>query len=216
MLVVPAGRARCANRSATAALRALRQEPAAVRGALGRGGYDALVALCRTARGTFFHARRVADLVGLVFPGPEHRAACLLHDVGKLDCPSAYGENMAVGCRPGDDVLIGHVDRGLCLAAELDVPPLARAAIAEHHGTLPVSDAACYPGPAPRSLFTATLMLADAFEAVDAQGALTPATAAAIVEHRRRHGQFDLVDPVALLAGCHHLLAALLPLPVAA
>lgn len=182
--------------SAEEALAALAREPREVRKALGQGGLNALRRLATVAPGTFFHARAVADLVAIAFPGPQERAAVLLHDIGKMVRPSVFAENGGVDERPQAEVLRAHVTDGLVLARQLGLSRLAMDAIAEHHGTLHVSETETYPGPAPRTLFTATLMCADFVESLAAQGKLTPELGCQLYLSRVQHGQFSkLLEP---------------------
>lgn len=178
------------------ALAALAQEPKEVREALGQGGLNALRRLATVAPGTFFHARSVADLVATAFPGPAERAAVLLHDIGKMARPQVFAENGGADERPAPEVLRAHVVDGLALGRQLGLSRLAMEAIAEHHGTLHVSASETYPGPAPRSLFTATLMCADFIESLQTQGKLTAELACQLYLSRVQHGQFGrLLEP---------------------
>lgn len=151
----------------------------------------ALRRLAQVAPGTFFHARDVADLVAVAHLGPQERAAVLLHDIGKMVRPEVFAENGGADVRPEAEVLRAHVVDGLRLARELGLSRMATDAIAEHHGTLAVSEGESYPGPAPRSLFTAALMCADFLESLHSQGRLTAELACEIYLSRVQHGQFS-------------------------
>lgn len=170
------------------------REPIPVHLAAGLGGGLLCERLCWDAPGTFLHALRIADFLADLFPGPEHRVACLLHDCGKLANPQAFAENVSSESeRPPGSVIRAHVTDGLALADKHSLPPLVRRAIAEHHGTLPIDPQAglAYPGPKPGSPFTATLMIADFLEAISAREALDEALAWKVLESRLQTGQFS-------------------------
>jgi cyclic-di-AMP phosphodiesterase PgpH len=112
------------------------------------------------------------------------------HDIGKMPDPSDYIENQFNGPNPHDRLspvesagrIIRHVESGLRLAIEFRLPKMVIDLIPQHHGTQrveffydkavkaggdpPAGDADFrYPGPKPRSLEAAILMIADAVEA---------------------------------------------------
>jgi putative nucleotidyltransferase with HDIG domain len=113
----------------------------------------------------------------------------LYHDIGKLKKPQYFVENQAKGRNPHDKlkpntsaaIIRNHVVEGLELAEEYRLPKGVRSFISEHHGTGPISyflekakerdgpptntAEFAYPGPSPRSIETAIVMLADGAEA---------------------------------------------------
>jgi cyclic-di-AMP phosphodiesterase PgpH len=120
------------------------------------------------------------------------RTACLYHDIGKLASPNMYIENQKGGPNPHDNVspldsvkiITGHVQRGIQMAAEADLPPQIIDFIPQHHGTRVLAffyhkaksqaeargdtvniDDFRYPGPKPQSKEAVILMLADGAEA---------------------------------------------------
>lgn len=134
-------------------------------------------------------AESAADLIGadtlLV------RIASYYHDVGKLKRPYFFTENVIHGGSQlnemsptlGALVIASHVKDGVEMAREYNLPPEVIRLMIEHHGTCLISffyqqaraaakngdDVAKerfrYPGPAPQTLESAILMLADACEA---------------------------------------------------
>ncbi|MBN2007004.1 MAG: HDIG domain-containing protein [Anaerolineae bacterium] len=150
------------------------------------------------------------------------RVGAYYHDIGKLLRPYFFVENQQGLSNPHDrldpytsvDVLVGHIRDGIKLAEQYHLPAKVRAFIPEHHGTMRASffyqkaiDAAGadtevdeahfrYPGPIPRSLETALLMLADGCEAATrARRPSTPEELAGVVdfifEQRITDGQLD-------------------------
>jgi hypothetical protein len=151
------------------------------------------------------------------------RVGAYYHDVGKLARPYFFVENQQGMSNPHDrldpytslDVLAGHVRDGLKLAEQHHLPARVRAFIPEHHGTTRVSflyqkavEAAGgeadlvdeaqfrYPGPAPQSIETLLVMLADGAEA--ATRARRPSTEEEfeavvdfIFDQRMRDGQLN-------------------------
>lgn len=157
---------------------------------------ELLQLLVEDAPGTFLHAQQVATIMQAVTVDPLDRRAILLHDLGKLCDPTAFGENSHVrrGPRPDASILRRHVVFGQQLATRHGLDERCLAAIAEHHGTLTIDATTRYPGPAPRSAFTAALMLCDCYEAVSAQGALTASRAKQLLRARVQAGQFNALD----------------------
>src|SRR5882672_5289631 len=122
------------------------------------------------------------------------RVGAYYHDVGKMCKPNYFVENQAAkmnahrGLAPTMSLLVilAHVKDGLALAREHGLPPALHPFIAEHHGTTVVryfhSMAAQearaggrddrdvsemefrYPGPKPRSVESAILMISDGVE----------------------------------------------------
>jgi len=120
------------------------------------------------------------------------RVGAYFHDIGKINKPRYFVENLQGGEQPHDNlsppmsrlVITSHVRDGLEMADRLGLPPPIKRFIAEHHGTTlieyfyreaqrrhaaeggeaPVEQDYRYPGPKPRSPETAIVMLADAVE----------------------------------------------------
>jgi len=141
------------------------------------------------APGTFAHTMTVLNMVE---PAVEavagerllSRAGTLYHDLGKTVNPYAFEENSIAGQTPAAlspseraRAMVAHVEEGLSLARKRRLPQDVTAFIAEHHGTLaielptgaePAENAEAiglrYPGPKPRSVETAILMIANAVE----------------------------------------------------
>ena len=145
--------------------------------------------------GTFQHSLQVANLGGeaALMIGANMqlvRAGALYHDIGKINNPAFFTENQ-IGENPHDHlvrpedsakIVIDHVNSGLKLAEEADLPKVVKDLIAQHHGkglTRYFYFKACearpdetvdktpfsYPGPNPQTKEAAILMMADACEA---------------------------------------------------
>ena len=146
------------------------------------------------APGTYAHTIAIANLAesasnAIGANGLLARVGALYHDIGKLKKPQYFAENQAKGRNPHDKlkpttsaaIIRNHVLEGLELAEEYKLPRGVMPFIREHHGTGPISyflekakerdgmpaNSAefAYPGPAPRSIETAIVMLADGAEA---------------------------------------------------
>jgi len=146
------------------------------------------------APGTYAHTIAIANLAesasnAIGANGLLARVGALYHDIGKLKKPQYFAENQAKGRNPHDKlkpttsaaIIRNHVLEGLELAEEHKLPRGVMQFIREHHGTGPISyflekakerdgipaNSAefAYPGPAPRSIETAIVMLADGAEA---------------------------------------------------
>ena len=146
------------------------------------------------APGTYAHTIAIANLAesasnAIGGNGLLARVGALYHDIGKLKKPQYFVENQAKGRNPHDKlkpntsaaIIRNHVLEGLELAEEHKLPRAVRPFITEHHGTGPISyflekakerDGVpantaefAYPGPSPRSIETAIVMLADGAEA---------------------------------------------------
>ena len=146
------------------------------------------------APGTYAHTIAIANLAesasnAIGANGLLARVGALYHDIGKLKKPQYFAENQAKGRNPHDKlkpttsaaIIRNHVLEGLELAEEHKLPRGIMQFIREHHGTGPISyflekakerDGAptntaefAYPGPSPRSVETAIVMLADGVEA---------------------------------------------------
>jgi putative nucleotidyltransferase with HDIG domain len=149
------------------------------------------------APGTYHHtllvsnmAEQAAHQIGA--DGLLARVGTYYHDVGKTVRPYFFTENRVgsenphknMDPRTSASIIISHVQDGLDLAEQYNLPSAVRAFIPEHHGTslvlafyrMAVSAAADgdeevqeedfrYPGPKPQTKETAILMLADGCEA---------------------------------------------------
>ncbi len=145
--------------------------------------------------GTWAHSLALANLseaacnaVGA--NGLLARVGCYYHDIGKLKKPQYFVENQMPGVNPHDklkpevsaSIIRNHVREGLALANEGRLPQAIKDFIPEHHGTMEISyflerarsqngedeinvDEFRYPGPKPRSIETAVVMLGDSVEA---------------------------------------------------
>ncbi len=178
------------------ALEAMSQLPPEVLASLGPAGQKALERLCKVAPGTYFHSQEIAHLMPENYQTPEYQAAVLLHDLGKVHYPPFYGENMSgASQRPKVDILHAHVDGGATLAEYYNLPPLARDAILEHHGTMPtLGEELPYQGRRPRSMFTAVLMMTDKIEAITSGGKFSESLVWKIYQDCQARGQFEFVD----------------------
>lgn len=147
------------------------------------------------APGTYQHSLNVAYLAQAAGEAVGADAVLLrvgayFHDIGKLDRPEAFVENQRNGLNPHDQldprescaILFDHVARSRTVCRAAGLPKPVRDLVAQHHGTQLVeyfyqkalsrtppnalkADAFRYPGPKPRSLEAAILMIADAVEA---------------------------------------------------
>ncbi len=147
------------------------------------------------APGTYAHSVAMANLVEAACNriganGLLGRVGCYYHDIGKVKNPLYFVENQIPGNNPHDrlkpvqsaQIIKAHVIDGLALAAEAQLPDSVAAFIPEHHGTSEITyflDKAkkidggqarnpedfTYPGPKPRSMETAIVMIADSVEA---------------------------------------------------
>lgn len=157
--------------------------------------HPSLKKLFSEAPGTYQHSLGVAYLAQSAGDATGADALLLriggyYHDIGKVLNPGDFSENQFNGPNPHDRLspaesvsrIIRHVDNGVRLAAELRIPKMVLDLIPQHHGTQLVEyfyDKALkaapeppareidfrYPGPKPRSLEAAILMIADAVEA---------------------------------------------------
>ena len=145
--------------------------------------------------GTFQHSLQVANLAGeaALKIGANMqlvRAGALYHDIGKTKNPAFFTENQ-IGENPHDHlvrpedsakIVIDHVNNGLKIAEDADLPKVIKDLIAQHHGKgvtryfyykarearpdQEVDKTPCsYPGPNPQTKEAAILMMADACEA---------------------------------------------------
>ena len=151
--------------------------------------------LSTTCPGTFQHSLQVANLAGeaALKIGANLqlvRAGALYHDIGKTKNPAFFTENQ-IGENPHDHlvrpedsakIVIDHVNNGLKIAEDADLPKVIKDLIAQHHGkgvtryfyykALEASPDGevdrkpfTYPGPNPQTKEAAILMMADACEA---------------------------------------------------
>ncbi|MBK8480489.1 MAG: HDIG domain-containing protein [Proteobacteria bacterium] len=125
------------------------------------------------------------------------RVGALMHDLGKLeDGAQELGSESALATQAARRQ--AHVDAGLTLAAAHGLPTEVREVIAEHHGTLPMTELTGRPpglapapgprgelpryrGPLPRSLESAIVMIANRVEHAT-QGVASAAASAALVD----------------------------------
>lgn len=153
-----------------------------------------LRSMSENAPGTFQHSLQVANLAAEVANqiGGEAqlvRAGALYHDIGKIENAIFFTENQN-GTNPHDkltyeqsaQIIIQHVANGLKLAEKHKLPYVIREFIRTHHGKSMTKyfyiscknrypdqeidkELFTYPGPNPRTLEQAILMMADAVEA---------------------------------------------------
>jgi len=150
------------------------------------------------APGTYHHSLIVANMAESaaydIGANPHiARAGGYYHDIGKLQYPQYFAENIT-GHSPHDDmdplssaqIIVSHIDYGQTLAAEYRLPQFLRDIISEHHGNSLIRYFYCkakelenpddpqtlvnesdyrYPYPIPQSRESAVVMLADGVEA---------------------------------------------------
>ncbi|MBK5284149.1 MAG: HDIG domain-containing protein, partial [Bacteroidia bacterium] len=151
--------------------------------------------LALKAPGTFQHSLQVANLAeAAAFKVGGNtllvRAGALYHDIGKMQMPLYFIENLSSQNNPHDDlpfdesavIIISHVIKGIEIARNRNIPDQVIDFIRTHHGTTYVQyfyqsflknfpeeelheDKFRYPGPLPFSKETAILMMADSVEA---------------------------------------------------
>ena len=151
--------------------------------------------LAERAPGTFHHSVQVAGLAEeVVFSiggNPQLvRAGALYHDIGKINIPQYFIENLSFANNPHDklefdqsaEIIISHVTGGIELAEKYNIPEQIIDFIRMHHGTGRVQyfyrsflnkypnkeieiEKFTYPGPNPNTIETAVLMMADCVEA---------------------------------------------------
>lgn len=151
--------------------------------------------LAEHAPGTFQHSIQVANLSeeAAIAIGANPlliRTGALYHDIGKIENPMLFIENLTSNYNPHDNLefsesakkIIAHVSRGVELGRKYNLPDIIVDFIRTHHGTSTVQyfyrsylkkypeaevDVAIfsYPGPKPFSKETAILMMADSVEA---------------------------------------------------
>lgn len=150
--------------------------------------------LSEVAPGTFQHSMQVSNLAAAAANkiGASSllvRTGAMYHDIGKIESPIFFTENQGTtnphACLPYEksaQIIINHVHSGLRLAEKYHLPEAIKDFIRTHHGCSKAKyfyisyknehpgqevDEALftYPGPAPHSMETAILMMADAVEA---------------------------------------------------
>ncbi len=151
--------------------------------------------LAELAPGTFHHSLQVANLAeeaALLIGGNTLliRTGALYHDIGKMDDPMYFIENLTSTFNPHENLefeesaekIISHVTKGYEIAKKHKLPQVIIDFILTHHGTSTVQyfyksylkefpgtdidrDKFSYPGPVPFSRETSILMMADSIEA---------------------------------------------------
>ena len=150
--------------------------------------------LSEEAPGTFQHSIQVSNLAAAAANriGASSllvRTGAMYHDIGKIDNPIFFTENQGItnphACLPYEksaQIIISHVTNGLRLAEKHHLPEAIKDFIRTHHGCSKAKyfyisyknehpdqevdeKLFTYPGPAPHSMETAILMMADAVEA---------------------------------------------------
>ena len=154
-----------------------------------------LRALAEKAPGTFQHSLQVASLAeeAVLKVGGNSllvRAGALYHDIGKMENPHFFIENLHEGSNPHNELdertsaklIIGHVLKGVEIAKKHNLNETIIDFIRTHHGTGTVQffyrtylntnpdeevdiNEFTYPGPLPSSKENAVLMMADSVEA---------------------------------------------------
>jgi putative nucleotidyltransferase with HDIG domain len=164
------------------------------------------------APGTFAHTMVIANLADAACRAIGAnallaRVGAYYHDIGKLGRPQYFVENQTKDRNPHDTlqpdasagIIREHVAQGLALAEQNGLPRVLRDFITEHHGTGEISYFAgkarehgadvnpsqfSYPGPVPRSVETAVVMLADGVEAATrVLNEPTPPRVREVIEH---------------------------------
>ena len=150
--------------------------------------------MSEVAPGTFQHAIMVGNLAAEVANkiGAKSqlvRTGALYHDIGKMESPVFFTENQA-GVNPHENIddldsakiIISHVNKGLRLAEQHNLPIIIKDFISTHHGkglakffyinyknahpNEEIDDAPFrYPGPNPSTREQAILMMCDSIEA---------------------------------------------------
>ena len=150
--------------------------------------------LSEEAPGTFQHSIQVSNLAAAAANkiGASSllvRTGAMYHDIGKIGSPIFFTENQGGtnphACLPYEksaQIIISHVTNGLRLAEKYHLPEAIKDFIRTHHGRSKAKyfyisyknehldqevdeSLFTYPGPAPHSMETAILMMADAVEA---------------------------------------------------
>ena len=151
--------------------------------------------LATEAPGTYAHSLALANLCeaacnAIGANGLLTRVGCYYHDIGKLKKPQYFVENQMPGVNPHDKLkpevsaamIRNHVREGVVLANDYRLPAAVASFITEHHGTMEITyfldrarnrdgveeineEEFRYPGPRPRSVETAVVMMGDGVEA---------------------------------------------------
>lgn len=185
--------------------------------------------LAEVAPGTFQHSLQVANLseeaIRHIGGNPLLvRTGALYHDIGKIDDPIYYIENLTKGINPHENLefpesakkIIAHVEKGVELAKKYKLPEAIIEFIQTHHGTTTVQyfyksylkhfpekevdvREFQYPGPRPSTKECAVLMMADAVEAASRSlGTYTEEAinnlVESIIDYQLVEGQFELAD----------------------
>jgi putative nucleotidyltransferase with HDIG domain len=188
-----------------------------------------LRSLAEKAPGTFQHSMQVASLAeeAVLKVGGNSllvRAGALYHDIGKMDNPHYFIENLHEGSNPHNELderssaqlIIGHVLKGVEIARKHKLNEKIIDFIRTHHGTGTVQffyrsylntnpdedvdiNEFRYPGPKPLSKENAVLMMADSVEAASRTlKAYTRETISDLVENivrrQEEEGQFTDAD----------------------
>lgn len=184
-----------------------------------------LFKMSKEATGTFNHSMSVANLAAscALAIGEDARLAraCgYYHDIGKTIDPSVFTENQKDGVNPHDkltpelsvSLIKRHVQAGVEMLKKEGFPKEIIAAVAEHHGTMPITyfytkakkftdgyvdvKDYSYDGPLPSSKISAIIMIVDACEAAirsmrsrDMES--IDETVRGIIEERMELEQFD-------------------------
>lgn len=185
--------------------------------------------LAEQAPGTFQHSMQVANLsedAALAIGANPLliRTGALYHDIGKMEEPMYFIENLTSNYNPHDNLefeesakkIIGHVTRGVEMGRKHNLPDIIIDFIRTHHGTSTVQyfyrsylkkypeaevDVAkfSYPGPKPYSKETAILMMADSVEAASRSlktinKDIIRELVEKIIDSQYRENQFENVD----------------------
>jgi len=185
--------------------------------------------LSEEAPGTFQHSLQVANLAetAVYQIGGNSllvRTGALYHDIGKMENPVYFVENQDRDFNPHEHlefeesakIIIGHVKKGVQIAAKYKLPAAIVDFIRTHHGTSKVQyfykkflkkmndqevdeSQFTYPGPKPFSKEMAVLMMSDAVEAASrSYGSLDEKTINSLVDNiidsQLNEGQFENVD----------------------
>lgn len=185
--------------------------------------------LAEKAPGTFQHSLQVANLgeEASLAVGANPllvRTGALYHDIGKMEEPMYFIENLTSNYNPHDNLefeesakkIIGHVSKGVEMARKNKLPEILIDFIRTHHGTSTVQyfyrsylkaypeaevDVAkfSYPGPKPFSKETAILMMADSVEAASRSlkkidKEIIRDLVENIIDYQMKENQFENVD----------------------
>ncbi len=183
-----------------------------------------LLQLAQNAPGTFQHSVQVANLAESVVKeiGGKPllaRTGALYHDVGKLENPFSFVENLSGTFSPHNDlnphqsakVIKKHVSDGIAIAHKFKLPQVVIDFIAQHHGTSLIyyffnearkkdenvkEEDFKYDGPKPMGREVSICMMADAIEAASRslpsyeKEALSELVDS-IIDQQIRNGQFE-------------------------